>query len=301
MKETLAPRGFVTIATGDERYYKLACNLLKSYRLNAKCQYPFAIIAENNNEYTAQFDHTILMENPSRSFNDKLRLFEYLPYEETIFIDADCLIYSDLNIWWERFSEAGDFCAFGFAHDDLDSGRGWFRPSGMREFAPQVSFVPSFNGGVYYMRNTEICRKVFDVARHCATHYSDYAFNMFKKPADEPVLALGMAVNGCRPVYNENSGIVEWLFAPNPNHLDIDILAPRACYHRENGTVSARLIHWSNYLTEKQAYHYEVWKMDNAGNPGGVRSRLVQKAMKLYDVRAFALRVRRYIRRKLNL
>lgn len=301
MKETLAPHGFVTIATGDVRYYKLACNLLKSYRLNAKCQYPFAILAEKENEYTAQFDHTILIENPSRSYNDKLRLFEYLPYEETIFIDADCLIYSDLNHWWERFSDAGDFCAFGFAHDDLSAGRGWFRPSGMREFAPQISFVPSFNGGVYFMRNTENCKKVFDAARHCAEHYSDYAFNMFKKPADEPVLALGMAVHDCRPINNENGGTAEWLFAPKSKNLDADILAPKARYRQENGTVSASLIHWSNYLTEKQAYHYEVWKMDNAGKQGGVRPLLVQRAMKLYDVRAYALRVIRYIRRRLKL
>ena len=45
-------KGFVTIATGQERYYKLARNLLHSYRLFAKDPFPFAIISDRENEYT---------------------------------------------------------------------------------------------------------------------------------------------------------------------------------------------------------------------------------------------------------
>lgn len=36
--------GFVTLAVGDDRYYKLAANLLQSYRLNGNCDAPFAIL-----------------------------------------------------------------------------------------------------------------------------------------------------------------------------------------------------------------------------------------------------------------
>ena len=53
-------RGFVTVVTGAERYYQMAVNLLNSYRFFAKEPLPFAIIAEEENEYTKQFDKTIL-------------------------------------------------------------------------------------------------------------------------------------------------------------------------------------------------------------------------------------------------
>ena len=54
-------KGFVTIATGQERYYKLARNLLHSYRLFAKDPFPFAIISDRENEYTSEFDKVIVI------------------------------------------------------------------------------------------------------------------------------------------------------------------------------------------------------------------------------------------------
>lgn len=39
MEETdMVLQGFVTIATGDEKYYKLAFNLLHSYKLHCTCK-----------------------------------------------------------------------------------------------------------------------------------------------------------------------------------------------------------------------------------------------------------------------
>lgn len=47
-------RGFFTIATGDEKYYRFANNLLKSYRLH-NTKYPFAILCDRENQYTKDF------------------------------------------------------------------------------------------------------------------------------------------------------------------------------------------------------------------------------------------------------
>lgn len=85
----------MTIATGHQRYYRLAQNLLLSYHQFATELYPFAIIADRENEITTQFDHVIVISDASNSYNDKLKLFRELPYEETIFIDADSLAYGD--------------------------------------------------------------------------------------------------------------------------------------------------------------------------------------------------------------
>ena len=52
--------GFITIATGDAQYYKIAVNLLHSYRWFSKAPVPFAILADQENEYTAEFDTAII-------------------------------------------------------------------------------------------------------------------------------------------------------------------------------------------------------------------------------------------------
>ena len=57
-------RGFVTIATGDEQYYRIAANLLRSYRFFSASPMPFALICDRENEYSAEFDHTIILKDP---------------------------------------------------------------------------------------------------------------------------------------------------------------------------------------------------------------------------------------------
>lgn len=258
MKKTRGKKGFVTIATGKEQYYVLARNLLLSYHCFTKDPVPFTIIADRENEYTAAFDDVIVIHDASNSYNDKLKLFRELPYEETIFIDADSLAYGDLNVWWDIFQNAGDFSLFGYAWRDLECGRGWFIPSGMKEYQKDITFIPDFNGGVYYMRNTESCKRVFDIANHCAEHYHDYRFNGFKDAADEPVLALGMAVCGFEPI--DIPG--ELVFAPPRKKLDADISVPRAIYHPSpDKSYPVRLIHFSNYRTQLSFYRNEIIKM----------------------------------------
>ena len=296
-------RGFVTIATGADRYYVLAQNLLHSYKCFAQEPLPFAIIADRENAYTAEFNHVILISDASNSYNDKLKLFRELPYDETIFIDADSLAYGDLNVWWDIFSQAGDFSLFGYAWRDLHCGRGWVSPSGMKEFKEQIAFIPDFNGGVYYMRNTDACKKVFDIANYCAEHYHNYQFNGFPSPADEPVLALGMAVCGFAPM--DIPG--ELIFAPPRNKLDADISVPKAIFHQsKEKSYHVRLIHFSNYRTQLSFYRSEVLKLNKkmgiAGNsvilckiPGAIRYPLLQ----ISDIIPFSKRVIRKARRTL--
>ena len=109
-------RGFVTIATGRKRYYIIAANLLASYRHFSASPLPFAIICDAENDYTKLFDDIVLLDNPHRSYLDKLVLPRLAPYDETIFIDADCLAYRDLNDFWNYFEQAADFTAFGTTH-----------------------------------------------------------------------------------------------------------------------------------------------------------------------------------------
>ncbi len=285
-------RGFVTIATGAERYYKLALNLLQSYRFHAKCPEPFAIICDRENEYTPHFDYVVLLSNPCNSYNDKLRLYDCLPFDETIFIDADSLAYGDLNDWWDMFTVMDDFCVFGYACRDLSATGGWFRPEGMKEYADRVTFIPSYNGGVYYMRKTEKCAEVFRIAQYCAEHYSDYAFCGFKKPADEPVLALGMAVCGCEPL-NEK----ELIFAPQPSAVDLDILQGIA--RRQGEDHNYHIVHWSNYLTLKSWYRFETGRLRAAvhGWPWPTKLFYQKNLAKMYlwvaDINAFLFRARR--------
>ena len=146
----------------------------------------------------------------------------------------------------------------------------------MGKYSDEISFIPSFNGGVYYLKNTEVCKHVFEIAKDSSRHYYDYSFNGFKEPADEPVLALGMAVCGCWPLNRS-----EFVFAPKPKEIELDIVSGTAISMVNKQKY--RLVHWSNFLTEKSIYRFEVWHLHNNYNLKHLSA--IRKLMKLYDIR----------------
>ena len=191
-------RGFVTIATGAEKYYRLAENLLQSYRYHASDDTPFAIICDRETKETKNFDKVILMESANCSYMDKLLLHRYTPYEETIFIDADSLFLSDPKGLWGDFTDADDVSCYGCTYP-LDSDKGWFCYGGCGVYKDRVDYVVSLHGGGYYIRKTELSKSIFEKAIELSENYHDYSFNGFGEPADEPVLALSMAIHKCKP------------------------------------------------------------------------------------------------------
>lgn len=296
MEESEKTRGFVTIATGKEMYYRMAQRLLWSYRMFAKQPMKFALVCDRENKYTEEFDEVIIIDNPARSYMDKLRLYEVVPFDETIYIEADCLIYDDINRWWGIFENGSDFAPFGCIWNDLTVAKGWYIPSGMKEFESDIEYVISMNGGVYFMRKTQTCERVFEVAKYCTEHYGDYAFRVFMEPADEPVFALGMAVNKCRPADYD-----EMLIAPNSRFLDADISKGRARFTRGGKTLDYRIIHWGSYNTELARYRYEAERLERAvkGKTDGIIYKLFYEKGLRYpflcigNAAAFARRVKR--------
>lgn len=70
------------------------------------------------------------------------------PFDENIFIDADCLVYKDINRYWDYFPEKGVTC-FGKALP-LTSHKGWFEIGDIGEYKEKISFIPQMHGGVIF-------------------------------------------------------------------------------------------------------------------------------------------------------
>ena len=261
-------RGFVTIATGSDKYFKLAANLLRSYRLYSPEPEPFAIICDRLNEYTDLFDEAVVMDDPQRSYVDKIRLPEYIPFDENIFIDADCLAYKDLNDFWQAFEGADDFSVFGRNYP-LDYRYGWFRPEDIGVYKDKVSYIPDFIGGVYFLRKTEELEDFSKTCNHVWATYYDYKFRQFEDPCDEPVFALSMALHGYRTAGNRSPDIC---FYPHTTYFQSDISEGTVKYsdryQKERGVIpEAYMVHWGSGNTRQDAYLKEEYRL-NWANKG---------------------------------
>ena len=190
-------RGFVTIATGKEKFYILAANLLASYRCFTDDPMPFAVMCDRENRYTEDFTDVIILPDPCFSYNDKLVLPDLAPYDETIFIDADSLAYRDLNEFWKHFPREADFSACGRDYP-ADYPYAWFLRENVGEYASQVNYVPEFVGGVYFIRKGEKLKEFSELSRRIRDNYHQYTFRIFADPSDEPIFALAMSVMNFR-------------------------------------------------------------------------------------------------------
>lgn len=255
-------RGFVTIATGSERYYIIASNLVASYRHFSPDPFPFAILCDAENEYTEHFDDVVILDNPYRSYMDKLALLDYAPYDETIFIDADCLAYRDLNDFWTFFENAPDFSAFGTAFP-ADYPYAWFRREDVGDYSNRIEFIPDFIGGVYFIRKTPVIRAFSKTCKHILENYYSYVFRIFEDPCDEPIFALAMATHGFEPIDKDLAPIC---FYPHITYFKSNIakgdVRYASKYEKEQGVRSwAYMIHWGSGNTVRPPYTIEAARL----------------------------------------
>lgn len=258
-------KGFVTLAVGNERYYQLAVNLLRSYKYFAKNKLmPFAIVADRKNKYTALFDDVIILQNPSKSYMDKLQILQMPPYNENIFIDADCLAYGNLNNYWLYLSNLGGVRCFGSSHP-LSFDNGWFKISDIGHYKDRISYIPKMHGGIIYFRDDELTKCIIKDALDIAKNYNKYRFMYFDKPADEPILALASTVNNCRPIeLDHNLQKKMFCFLPACNDIKYDISKGYLSYLDNKQRINnVLLLHWQNCNTEKTIYYKEVLKLSN--------------------------------------
>lgn len=299
-------KGFITIATGKEEYYELARNLLCSYRHFCKEQLPFAILADRENEYTAEFDDVLIFpEGASNSYLDKLCLAEFVPYDITIFIDADCLAYGDLNMLFEHFKEADDFSCFGRVLPPDDK-TGWFEYENLGALQKKVSYVVGLHGGIYYMRRGEVACRVFEDAKSFIPDYSKFKFKgKFDTPGDEPLVALSMAVNGCRPIPFALEAICCYWEYADCMHINIAEGEARVLKEPQFNTI---LLHWGTRFTRELEYKKQVELLRILETPDENTKKRISECVSHYDrlmrqerVKRFAIRVRNKILRTIGM
>lgn len=249
--------GFFTLAVGAERYYKLAANLLLSYRKNGNCYAPFAIVCDRENEYTAQFDKVVLLPKVACSYMDKIEMLSYLPFDRNVFIDADCLIYNDVSSLLDNCVR-GVTC-FGWDHPLDEKGKGWYEPENLGPFKERIGFRISTHGGIMFIRNDETTACIYEDCRYISAHYSDFKFDMFEKPADEPIIATAMAANDCKPI-NRSEHYDVYGFYPTFKECRMNIARKELAYtfDGKKWMNDVKILHWQNHYTRTAVYMREI-------------------------------------------
>lgn len=254
-------KGFLTIAYGDY-YHELAENLVLSYRYSVpeEKQVPFAVVAEKESDRLGMFDEIIIAKPAEKGFMNKLMIEELSPYDETIFIDADCLVYGDISVFFNEYEKNGSvFSSFG-RNIELNKvseiNNILFDKNKARKKWGYINFIPHFNAATYFCQS--IGGAVCKTAQELYHSGIDYGYPFW---GDEPYISLAMAIHNCKCTDFEGSVY----FGSHTEIVMTDILENKFEAITYGRHTTAPLLHWSTMKTHHYLYVYEVarlkWKM----------------------------------------
>lgn len=217
-----------TIATGRTIYLEMACSLARSFRLWHKEDEFRFFLATDTSTNNLPKDLRNLSIIPLKSdefgkgFSPKLYLDKIAPTARSMFIDADCLCCGSLRNAFKRFKGH----AVSVIGSEINHGE-WFGDIGKICKKLNLSKIPKFNGGLYYLEKGIICTAVYSKAREMQSLYDSLGFMRLRGHAnDEVLMSVAMAFNKQKPI-RENGDIMNTLLA-GPGGVEIDVFKGKA-------------------------------------------------------------------------
>lgn len=236
--------GFITIAIGADRYLKQAETLSLSLRRNMP-GVPIAIVSDSET-MRAYCDVLIPVDRSMPiATAQKLLLDRYSPFEETFFIDSDCIAVRDFGKELDEIRRypITPICDRLTPIDGTDE-----YVDDMRAALTKVGgeVFPKFNGGVYYFKRSPEATAVFSAAREYFNDYRQYGLRAFDRggPGDETVIALALSKLGFLDLYRDGGRLMR---TPTglKGKLNIDPILGHCSFERQGGLVHPAICHFA--------------------------------------------------------
>ncbi|MTJ83675.1 MAG: hypothetical protein F8N37_22030 [Telmatospirillum sp.] len=199
-------QGYVTVALDKQKYVDMAVNLARSIRYfdpgRPVCLIYNEKVSLPQGDDAVFTDKVLLPADPDYvGCTNKIRLYDVSPYDESMYIDADCLLAkADIDRHWRAASKS----YFGMTGDKCTSGV-WNDMSiekTCRDF--NIPYVVRMNSGVFYFRKCPESKAFFDRLDVLYRNHRDDLSNIHQgragQYADEPLFGTAMGEFRIDPV-----------------------------------------------------------------------------------------------------
>jgi hypothetical protein len=259
-------RGVLTIAHGDRRYARQAVALARSIRLRDP-QITLAVATDFDAAmFEGMFDLIVRWDFSSRpGLISKLDLYAMSPFEQTLFLDADILMYVSVEEVFHRLV-GSEFAVIGQNASQPD-----YFPviEPIRARVPSTTF-PRFFGGLYYFERSERVARIFRHAAEWLPQYDELGIVRIRGQInDEPLFSLALAMEGMTAHGAYASDLLISSSGPGAPVLVADVLAG-VCIQGDNSVRLRRaMLHFYDEASNTYAYVLEVerlaaaWRRDD--------------------------------------
>lgn len=263
-------RAVLTLGLGKPIYIHMASTLARSFRCwHRESDIDFAIVTDNPGqipEDVKEFVDLVPVERGQYGlgFSPKLHLDELIPADQTLFVDADCLIVGSLEPVFDRFA----------GHSVSTVGRmisqgDWWGDVAERCEIVGVEEAPVLVGCVYYLEDDSTARQVYENARSLKERYEELGLiHLRGLPNEEPLMSLAMALHGQSPIPDD--GTIKADAMSYPSKIEMDVINGHALFKDETDQESltgrcaeARpvIAHFNNNYATKIPYTREATRL----------------------------------------
>jgi hypothetical protein len=257
-------KGVMTMAYGPASYIRMAKGMARSIRLrNSGAQ--LAIVSDRDPASLRRWFDIVVPLNPrlGPGLAQKLHLDLYSPFDQTLYIDADFLVFHDLQLIWDEFREGQGFGLFGFhlapgedhyAIDDL--------PSYMAKLG--LSQMAMTNTGILYFERSPMASQVFQTARGIAEQ-AEY-LGLRRHPAgffnDEPIFGSVVELLGLPLNFRKDNPVFTLACFGTEGMADIDVRRLRSRHVVSGQTFEPAAIHFNVESQQSKVYDRELRRLE---------------------------------------
>jgi hypothetical protein len=215
-------RGVLTIVHSQPKYARHAVNLARSIRLRDP-ELSLAVATDLDAAlFEGMYDHVVPWTfDHSAGFLYKLEIAAMSPFDTTVYLDTDMLLFASLQAVFEIFE--GE--AFGvFGRNDLAPS--YFEDMNLIRAALPAPTYPKFNGGLYYFEKGEAIEDLLRTARAWHARYDELRIKYDRgMESDEALLSLAMAQAGMRAALPNVGGVQMNPIWPDDAQVRADVIA----------------------------------------------------------------------------
>jgi hypothetical protein len=222
----LDDRAVITLALGPAIYRAMAVNLARSIRRwHSPETMAIILVTDDPAPLPGDLrDVRLKIIQPAElgvGFQTKLHLDRLAPARQTLFIDADCLVYGPLDALFARLA-GRPVATVGGAISEGE----WFGDVGALCRRLGVPAIPKFNGGLYYLEPGGVASAVYHQARELAGRYDELGLVRLRgHPNDELIMAGAMALAGLSALPDDGTIMSDPQCCPGP--LQVNVLRGR--------------------------------------------------------------------------
>lgn len=288
--------GFLTMAFGPKKYIRQADTLALSIKRHMP-QFKLAIVT-NNAVDNSLYDYVI----PMRAFETagtihKIDIYDYSPFDETLFIDSDCVVAREFESEFEEirkydFSPVVSRYLF---HGDHDL---WLENVGAAIDRVGGSKFPKFNGGIYFFRRGPFAAEVFRRAREIKERASELGIKSFDSAGPGEETLIGLALSEMRVDYlYDDRGLLMRTPLNSSGTIRMDVLEGKCSFVKEGVLVTPAICHYCGEWIHHSSYRKADYALRHGRNPP-LHS---QAGFALHTTRRALGRLTRRVRRRLTL